>query len=132
MISGRIHWAMYSISCCGMPELLMSFFRRAKLRNSLRFNMKLSRYKCGYVRMGVGRWQTSFRNFDYSNHRMLNARSIQRSNLQTKCRHPSRVSASKLLQGDQPALRSANMVSNWLSTISQFWHRATQNMMTTS
>lgn len=30
---GRMHWAMYSISCCGMPELLISFFRRAKLRN---------------------------------------------------------------------------------------------------
>ena len=28
-----MHWAMYSISCCGMPELLMSFFRRAKLKN---------------------------------------------------------------------------------------------------
>ena len=25
---------MYSISCCGMLELLISFFRRAKLRNS--------------------------------------------------------------------------------------------------
>ena len=33
MMSGRMLWAMYSISCCGMPELLMSFFRRAKLRN---------------------------------------------------------------------------------------------------
>ncbi len=32
-MSGRMHWAMYAISCCGMPELLMSFFRRDKLRN---------------------------------------------------------------------------------------------------
>ena len=31
-----------------------------------------------------------------------------------------------LYQGDQPALRSANMISNWLSTMSQFWHRACQ------
>jgi len=45
---------------------------------------------------GVGRWQASFPNFDYSNHRMLYVRSTQRLNLQTKCRHPSRVSASIL------------------------------------
>ena len=31
-----------------------------------------------------------------------------------------------LFQGDQPALRSANMISSWLSTMSQFWHRACQ------
>jgi len=31
-----------------------------------------------------------------------------------------------LLQGNQPAFRSANMISNWLRTMSQFWQRACQ------
>ena len=31
-----------------------------------------------------------------------------------------------LFQGDQPAFRSENMISSWLSTMSQFWHRACQ------
>ena len=35
-------------------------------------------------------------NFDYPNHRVVNVRSVRQSKLQTKCRHPSRVSASKL------------------------------------
>lgn len=31
-----------------------------------------------------------------------------------------------LMQGDQLTFRSANMISNWLSTMSQFWHLACQ------
>ena len=33
-----------------------------------------------------------------------------------------------LMQGDQPTFRSANMISNWLSTRSQFWHLACQSL----
>ena len=45
---------------------------------------------------GVGRWQTSLPSSNYSNRRMLYVRSTRQLILQTKCRHPSRVSASKL------------------------------------
>lgn len=43
--------------------------------------------------------------------------------IRRECRHSL---PGILIQGDQPALRSANMISNWLSTMSQFWHRACQ------
>ena len=37
-----------------------------------------------------------------------------------------RVPPGILTQGDQPAFRSANRISSWLRTRSQFWHRACQ------
>lgn len=58
--------------------------------------MEFSRYKCRYARMGIGRWQTSFLNFDYSSRQMLYGCYTRRWVVQTKCRHPSRASASKL------------------------------------
>lgn len=38
----------------------------------------------------------------------------------------ARASPGSLQPGNQPALRSANMISNWLRIRSQFWHRACQ------
>ena len=43
--------------------------------------------------------------------------------LRCECRSPL---LGILFQGDHLALRSANMISSWLSTMSQFWHRACQ------
>ena len=44
-----------------------------------------------------------------------------------RVRRECRLSLSGILfQGDQPAWRSPNMISSWLSTMSQFWHRACQ------
>ena len=33
MISGSMHRAMASMACCGIPELFMGFFLRAKFSN---------------------------------------------------------------------------------------------------
>ena len=43
--------------------------------------------------------------------------------MRRECRHSL---PGILFQGDQPAFRSENMISSWLSTMSQFWHRACQ------
>ena len=58
-------------------------------------NIKFSRYKCGCAN---GCWPMAelLSKFWLSKSPRVNVRSNRRSNLQTKCRHPSRASASKL------------------------------------
>ena len=65
MISGRMHRAIASIACGGMPELFTGFFLRAKFSNfpPVRYEIFKVRLVCAYKR---GRWQTSFLMWDYS------------------------------------------------------------------
>ena len=65
MMSGRMHRAIASIACCGIPELFTGFFLRTKFSNfpPVQYEIFKVRLVCAYKR---GRWQTSFLMWDYS------------------------------------------------------------------
>ena len=57
-MSGRMHRAMCSISCCGIPELLMSFFLRPKLVDGNRdfYRSQTGGFYDGTTRNDKGEW----------------------------------------------------------------------------